>query len=64
MKAHRHTRKPLSIDELELHKASLTENQFRVLRGLIVSGDCTGARAGLNKLLRRCRKSRQVERRE
>lgn len=42
-----------AFNEIEKHKARLTEQQFKVLMGLAKSGDSTGALKGLYKILRR-----------
>ena len=46
-----------AIEQIERHKARLTEQQYKVLVGLAKSGDNTGALKGLYKILR----SRKME---
>lgn len=44
-----------AIEQIERHKARLTEQQYKVLVGLAKSGDNTGALKGLYKILRRAK---------
>ncbi len=48
-------------ESLEKHRTILTEQQYRTLRGLAVSGDLEGAVKGLHKLLRRYRRNGYTE---
>lgn len=41
------------MKELKKHKKYLTLQQYKTLKGQILSGDKEGARKGLNKLLKR-----------
>ena len=48
-------------ESLEKHRTILTEQQYRTLRGLAVSGDLDGAVKGYHKLLRRYRRNGTTE---